>query len=147
MRYLLYESGRGTTTLQREIEFMKSYVELMELRVDKSVKVNLEVPDQFVNITLPPLLFISFIENAFKHGVRYREPSSLSFTLSLEPGKIRFVSVNSVSKFRGADDQEQIGGLGLENITRRLNMLYGDKYDLEIEKTDSEFVVKLTIPV
>jgi hypothetical protein len=147
MRYLLYDSGRGTTTLQKEIDFIKSYVELMELRVDKSIKVTLGLPDKFNNICLPPLLFISFIENAFKHGVSYREPSSLKFTLSQEPGSVSFCSSNTISKFRVSDLPEHHGGLGLDNIRKRLNMLYGDKYDLQIEKTDQEFIVKLTIPV
>ena len=146
MRYLLYESGRGTTSLQKEVDFIKSYVELMELRVDKSIKVKLDLPEKFINVTLPPLLFISFIENAFKHGVSYREPSSLSFALSQKPGSISFSSVNTVPKLNVSNVPEHQGGLGLENIRKRLEMLYGDKYDLEIEKTDHEFSVKLNIP-
>jgi hypothetical protein len=146
MRYLLYESGRGTTTLQKEIDFIKSYVELMELRVDKSVNVTLELPDNYINISLPPLLFISFIENAFKHGVSYREPSSLSFSLSQAPGSIIFLSSNTISKFREIKVSQHHGGLGLENIRRRLDMLYGDKYELEIGKNENEFRVKLIIP-
>jgi hypothetical protein len=146
MRYLLYESGRGTTTLQKEIDFIKSYVELMELRVDKSIKVELGLPENFTNISLPPLLFISFIENAFKHGVSYREPSSLSFKLSQGDGFITFLSSNTISKFMVSNMPEHHGGLGLENIRKRLDMLYGEKYDLQIEKKDNEFIVKLTIP-
>ena len=146
MRYLLYESGRGTTTLQKEVDFITSYVELMELRVDKSIKVKLDLPEKFINVTLPPLLFISFIENAFKHGVSYREPSSLSFSLSQRPGSISFSSVNTISKYKVSNVPERHGGVGLENIRKRLVMLYSDKYDLEIEKTDHEFIVKLTIP-
>jgi len=147
MRYLLYESGRGTTTLQKEVDFIRSYVELMELRVDKSIKVKLDLPEKFINITLPPLLFISFIENAFKHGVSYREPSSLSFGLIQKSGFIHFRSANTISKYRVSIVPEHHGGLGLENIRKRLDMLYGDRYDLQIEKTDHEFIVKLTIPV
>lgn len=146
MRYLLYESGRGTTTLQKELDFIKSYVELMELRVDKTIRVTLDLPGQFSNISLPPLLFISFIENAFKHGVSYREPSSLLFRLSQEPGSVSFYSSNTISKLRVSNVPEHHGGLGLENIRKRLDMLYGGKYDLQIEKTEHDFVVKLTIP-
>jgi len=147
MRYLLYESGRGTTTLQKEIDFIKSYVELMELRVDKSINVDLDLPEKFINVTLPPLLFISFIENAFKHGVSYREPSTLSFSLSQKPGYIIFNSVNTLSKYKVSGVPEHHGGLGLENIRKRLDMLYNDRYDLQIEQTDHEFIVKLTVPV
>ena len=146
MRYLLYESGRGLTTLKKEIEFLDSYVELMQLRVDKSVSVNLELPRKFNNVSLPPLLFISFIENAFKHGVSYREPSALSFILVQTPGCLEFTSVNTISTFKNTDSVLHTGGFGLENIQKRLTMLYGDRHKLVIDKTEHEFRIKLTIP-
>jgi hypothetical protein len=146
MRYLLYESGRGSTTLKKEIEFLDSYVKLMQLRVDKSVYVNLELPQKFVNVSLPPLLFISFIENAFKHGVSYREPSALSFKLVQSPGYLEFTSVNTISTFKNADAVSHSGGFGLENIQKRLGMLYSDQYKLVIDKTEHEFRIKLLIP-
>ncbi|MFN8241634.1 MAG: histidine kinase [Bacteroidales bacterium] len=146
MRYLLYESGRGTTTLKREIDFLDSYVELMHLRVDKSINVNLELPESFTDVNLPPLLFISFIENAFKHGVSYREPSSLSFRLTQSGKTIVFESRNTISKFKPNSLRPNQGGVGLTNIRKRLAMLYGDKHDLVIDVIDNEYVVKLTIP-
>lgn len=146
MRYLLYESGRGSTTLAREIEFLRSYVRLMQLRVDDSVKVNFDLPDNFVNVNLPPLLFISFIENAFKHGVSYREPSALSFQLSQYNDSLEFISVNTVSTFQNAESMITHGGIGLENIKKRLDLLYGNKHQLIIESTEHEFKVKLVIP-
>jgi len=146
MRYLLYESGRGTTTLKREIEFLRSYVKLMQLRVDDSVKVNIELPDDFENVNLPPLLFISFIENAFKHGVSYREPSSLSFKLIQEKDELRFISENTISSFRSDDTLRQHSGIGLENIKKRLELLYGGNHQLFIDSNKSTFKVTLIIP-
>lgn len=146
MRYLLYESGRGTTTLSKEIEFLRSYVKLMQLRVDDSVKVSFELPDDFDNVSLPPLLFISFIENAFKHGVSYREPSSLTFKMTQSPGSLEFIAVNTVSTYRNENSIAHQGGIGLGNIKKRLNLLYGDKYKLNIESNDNEFKVLLIIP-
>ena len=146
MRYLLYESGRGTTTLQKEIDFLRSYLELMELRVDKSISVTLELPEKFSNVSLPPLLFISFIENAFKHGVSYREPSSLTFKLIQLPGSLEFISVNTIPKFNTKAPGLRHGGFGLENIRKRLEMLYGHRHKLIIDKTEHEFKVNLTIP-
>jgi two-component system, LytTR family, sensor kinase len=146
MRYLLYESGRGSTTLSREIEFLRSYIKLMQLRVDESVNVHFELPDKFNNLNLPPLLFISFIENAFKHGVSYREPSALSFTLIQNPDSIEFIAVNTISSYRNDDSIVHHGGLGLENIKKRLDLLYGDNYKLIIDITDNKFKVKLIIP-
>jgi sensor histidine kinase YesM len=146
MRYLLYESGRGTTTLAREIEFLKSYVNLMQLRVDDSVIVSFELPERCTNVSLPPLLFISFIENAFKHGVSYRAPSSLFFKLIQNDGSIEFIARNTISSFQNNDSLAHHGGIGLENIRKRLNLLYGERYQLNIEKTEHEFSVRLTIP-
>jgi hypothetical protein len=146
MRYLLYESGRGTTSLKREIEFLRSYIKLMQLRVDKSVNVQFELPDDFINVNLPPLLFISFIENAFKHGVSYREPSSLSFRLIQTNDSIEFTAVNSISAYKNNNSVIHHGGIGLENIKKRLKLLYGDKHQLIIDRTDHEFRIKLVIP-
>lgn len=146
MRYLLYESGRGTTTLSKEIEFLRSYVNLMQLRVDDSVKVSFDLPDNFENVSLPPLLFISFIENAFKHGVSYREPSSLTFTMTQNPGSLEFKAENTVSSYSKSDSMAHHVGIGLENIKKRLNLLYSDNYQLTIDKSDKEYKVKLIIP-
>jgi sensor histidine kinase YesM len=146
MRYLLYESGRGTTTLQKEIEFLQSYVELMQLRVDKSVEVKIELPVNYTNVNIPPLLFISFIENAFKHGVSYREHSALSFKLKQNPDSLEFISENTISKFRNQSSSSHHSGIGLTNIQKRLAMLYGDKHELEIIRNDYKFKVRLRIP-
>jgi hypothetical protein len=146
MRYLLYESGRGTTTLKKEIEFLQSYVKLMQLRVDDSVKVSFEFPEYFNNVSLPPLLFISFIENAFKHGVSYREPSALSFKLIQNPDSLEFISVNTVPVYRNYDPLAEHGGIGMENIKKRLNLLYAEGYQLDIDYNDHEFKVNLKIP-
>jgi hypothetical protein len=146
MRYLLYESGRGTTTLQKEIEFLRSYLELMQLRVDKSIIVNLELPEKFNNVNLPPLLFIPFIENAFKHGVSYREPSSLSFKLVQNTDSLEFIAVNTISRYKNNDSFSHLGGFGLENIQKRLDLIFGDRHQLEIDKSDHDFRVKLMIP-
>jgi hypothetical protein len=146
MRYLLYESGRGTTNLKNEIGFLRSYLDLMQLRVDKSIIVNLELPVIYKNVNIPPLLFIPFIENAFKHGVSYREPSALSFKLIQNNDYLEFTSVNTISSYRNKNSKGNPGGFGLENIQKRLDILYGNRYTLAIEKSDIEFKAKLIIP-
>jgi hypothetical protein len=146
MRYLLYESGRGTTTLAREIEFLRSYVKLMQLRVDESVVVHFELPDNFINVSLPPLLFISFIENAFKHGVSYRETSALSFRLVQSTDSLEFTSVNTIPTFKNPEAVVHHGGIGLENIKKRLDLIYGERYQLIMSKKNNEFTVRLIIP-
>jgi Predicted signal transduction protein with a C-terminal ATPase domain len=97
-------------------------------------------------VNLPPLLFISFIENAFKHGVSYREPSALTFKMIQNTDSIEFIAVNTISAYSNGDSLVNHGGFGLENIKKRLDLLYGDKHQLIINKTDHEFNVKLIIP-
>lgn len=147
MRYLLYESGRGTTTLAREVEFLRSYVNLMQLRVDESVSINLDLPEKIQDINIPPLLFISYIENAFKHGVSYRDKSSLSFSLHQHDHSLEFVSMNTISPYSDHKTSKTHGGIGLENTRKRLQLLYGDNYHLDIINTDKDFTVRLVIPV
>jgi len=146
MRYLLYESGRGTTNLKNEIEFLRSYLDLMQLRVDKSIIVNMELPVTYKNVNIPPLLFIPFIENAFKHGVSYREPSALSFKLIQNNDYLEFTSVNTISSYKNINSSGNPGGFGLENIQKRLEILYGNRHTLTIEKSNSEYKAKLIIP-
>jgi hypothetical protein len=147
MRYLLYESGNGTTTLSREIDFLQSYLELMALRVDKSIDVSLDIPQKINNVSLPPLLFITFIENAFKHGVSYREPSSISFKLIQKSGSLEFISENTIPGYGNVDSQSKPGGFGLSNMRKRLEMLYGDRFKLDIDKSETRFRARLVIPV
>lgn len=144
MRYLLYESERGDTTLRKEAVFLQSYVNLMKLRVDERVRIDLDLQPVFENVSLPPLLFISFIENSFKHGISYREASHLSFSLKGDKEKIEFTAVNTIPSVQ--NPAKKSGGIGLENIRKRLDLLYGKEYDLDIDKTNSEFRVKLVIP-
>lgn len=146
MRYLLYESGRGKTTLNNEIEFLRSYINLMQLRVDKSVRIVADLPENQDDVSIPPLLFISFIENAFKHGVSYREDSSLCFSLTRNIDSIEFTSINTVPSFINKRIPEK-GGIGLQNIRKRLKLLYGDRFQLIINESEKEYRVKLIIPL
>lgn len=146
MRYLLYESGRGTTTLRKEAEFIRSYVNLMQLRFDKNVTINLDLPSNLNDINLPPLLFVSFIENAFKHGISSREPSTISFRLRQSDDSLEFTSINTIPAHRNATTPVSYnGGIGLENIRKRLDLLFKDKYKLDIFKTENEFRVHLVL--
>ncbi len=144
MRYLLYESDRGLTTLKKEIEFLQSYIQLMKLRVDEQVDIslNLEISDSDVNIH--PFLFISFIENAFKHGISYNERSFIKVNLVQTETHIEFYCQNSVSV------QNKItspySGVGLENIKKRLKLLYGNRFNLKIDEEDATYKVHLIIP-
>ncbi len=144
MRYLLYESDRGDTTLKKEIEFLKSYVELMKLRVHEEVSIDLKITVVDEDIKLQPFLFISFIENAFKHGISYNEKSFIKIELKQNIEFIEFSCVNSLSVQNKITNP--YSGVGLDNIKKRLNLLYNNEYQLIIDELDSEFKVLLKIP-
>ena len=118
----------------------------MKLRFNERVKISLNLPTVIPEISIPPFLFISFIENAFKHGVSYREPSALSFKLVQVNDSLEFIAVNTISRYSNSDSFNQSGGFGLENIQKRLDLIYGDRHKLEIDKSDHDFRVKLIIP-
>lgn len=145
MRYVLYEIDKDEVTLRQEVDFLNNYIELMRIRLTDNVKIKVAMPQGGEDIKLPPLLFIPFVENIFKHGVSYREPSLIDISLSAgDDGSVTFRSVNSNhAKSRGDSHH----GIGLENLRRRLDLLYRDGYTLEIDNRGDTFVTRLTIPV
>lgn len=148
MRYLLYESEHGNTLLSSEIEFMNNFIDLMKLRISEKVSVEINFPDNFENIAIPPLLFIPFIENAFKHGISYKEKSFVRISLKLDNNSITFNCVNSLQKNNPSAENEH-SGIGLQNVKKRLNLLFDDKYDLRIntENDSYEVILKLNVKV
>lgn len=143
MRYVLYESDKKFILLQKEIQFLKHYAELMRIRYpDDSVTIEIDMPDDTGNIAIPPLLVISFVENAFKHGVSFRNESFVNITLRTDNKNIIFTCRNSNAKH----NQDQHHGIGLDNIKKRLELLYPNKYVLSIDEQDDEFSVLMVIP-
>lgn len=144
MRYVLYEIDKDEVTLRQEVDFLNNYIELMRIRLTDNVKINVGLPDDAGDIKLPPLLFIPFVENIFKHGVSYREPSVIDISLRVDAKDgITFRSVNSNhAKSRGDSHH----GIGLENLRRRLDLLYPGNYILEINNNGDTFETRLTIP-
>jgi LytS/YehU family sensor histidine kinase len=144
MRYLLYESEKGDSKLSTEIEFMNNYIDLMKLRMNEKVALNVSLPADYDDRSIPPLLFIPFIENAFKHGISYREKSFIEISFLVTPDSLSFRCANSLFKSRDESDSGH-SGIGLENVRKRLGLLFPGKHDLKINKTDSEFEVLLQI--
>ena len=144
MRYMLYESEQGNTRLSHEIEFMNGYIDLMKLRMSDRVRLSVDWPSEYEDHDLPPLLFIPFIENAFKHGVSYQGKSFIEISLRSEADHITFTVRNSISGTNGSGPRVA-SGIGLENVRKRLALLYPDRHELWIEEQDSVFSVKLAI--
>ena len=145
MRYLLYESESELIPLEREIRFMRNYFDLMKLRINEKVTVNVSFPEETRNIEVSPLLFIPFIENAFKHGISYREKSFIDIVLQVGDENINFMCRNS--KVTSGKTVEKHSGIGLENARKRLMLLYPEKHKLEIDENEEMFKVLLTIQI
>lgn len=144
MRYVLYEASNKTIPLPREIQFLNNYITLMSLRYTDKVVIEVNFPKTAPEVQIPPLLFVSFVENAFKHGVSYRKNSFVRVYMQLEENnRLMFRCTNS--KHRSAEGEHH--GIGLENIRKRLKLLFGNDYTLSITDGENEFDVLLIIPV
>ena len=142
MRYLLYETEK--TTLRREVEFLENYINLMKLRYNERVKISLSLPSTIPEKTIPPFIFTSIIENAFKHGISYKDESYIN--IDLVPGEDRLLLVVKNSKSDNSKIDE-FSGIGIENTRKRLELLYGNNYKMDIINNDDIYVVTLSIPL
>ena len=146
MRYILYEGDKKLIPVQREALFLKNYIELMRLRYSSRVSINLDIPEMMPDVMLPPLLLIIFVENAFKHGVSYAAPSFIDIKVTVTQEMLQFKCRNSRQEQK-PDEKKKKGGVGLANARRRLDLLFHDKYSLEIKENDKEYDVQLEIPL
>lgn len=151
MSYLTYESGKKKVPLKEEVLFIDNYLALMRLRFPKRVIVTWDRPnDQILNNwQISPILFISYIENAFKHGIDYHKASFIHIKLSLIEQQTNRspLLVLSVVNTNHAKTSKQKHGLGMINMKKRLDMLYTTHYQLEIKQDEYEFKLLLTIPL
>lgn len=145
MRHILYEGSKKLIPLTREVEFLNLYVQLMRLRYTRKVHINVDVPPQLPELKLPPLMLIIFVENAFKHGISYREESFIDIKLRVENKRLLFNCCNS--KPTQVQRTNEKGGMGLQNVRQRLELLYDDDYTLDINDGEKTYEVKLDIPM
>ena len=130
MRFVLYEGNKQTVPLGRELTFLEDYIKLMQLRYNPDkVRVTVSLPDSLPDREIPPLLLITFVENAFKHGVSYRQQSFIDIQVTCQDDKLTFTCVNSV--IPATEDNH--GGVGLKNVRQRLDLIYGNRYTLDID--------------
>ena len=143
MRFVLYEGNKQGVSLARELDFIRHYVTLMQLRYTDKVKITLNLPLESPERQIPPLILITFIENAFKHGISYQRESFIEINVAVEGEMLRFSCRNS----KAERPNEEKGGVGLANIRKRLNLLYDHHYTLHIDDTSDVYSVELTLPL
>ena len=147
MRFVLYEGNKTVVPLDREISFLQNYITLMKLRYTDKVRIQVDVAQPLPNKDVPPLIFITFVENAFKHGVSYRQESFIDIkieeTKHQDASQLVFTCKNS----RIPKEEDKHGGVGLANVRQRLDLIYGKGYQLDIQDEADMYTVKLAIPL
>ncbi|GAA3640109.1 sensor histidine kinase [Flavivirga jejuensis] len=143
MRYMLYETNMELVPLSKEIDFMKKYIDLMKLRISDKTEVTYSFPSEDTGIKIAPLLFISLIENAFKHGVSASKESLINIVMNCEEKNILFIIEND--NFPKKTDDKSGSGIGLKNLEKRLQLLYSNKHNFETTVKDDCFLVTLEI--
>jgi LytS/YehU family sensor histidine kinase len=143
MQYMLYETDGDKVLLKSEIDYLQSYIDLQKQRFGKKLTLttNLNIKEDWH--TIEPMLLIPFVENAFKHGIGMVQNPVIEITLEAENNTLLFVVNN---KYISLDTvKDKVSGIGLNNVKRRLELLYGEDYQLTINKTEDWFTVNLQI--
>jgi two-component system, LytTR family, sensor kinase len=144
LRYMLYETDEEKVLLEREVEYLQSYIDLQLQRFGSKVKINLLMEDYDRNCFIEPMLLIPFVENAFKHGTGYRQNSEINIELKTIDKLLEF-KVSNYHDNSIVQVKDKTSGIGLQNVKRRLNLLYKDQHALLIENKDHFFTVTLQI--
>ncbi|NRD23551.1 histidine kinase [Winogradskyella litoriviva] len=143
MRYMLYDTNEEVVPLSKEIDFMKKYIELMKLRVSDKTKVTYNFISEETGIKIAPLLFISLIENAFKHGVSASNESEIIIDMTVQNKTVLF-SIENDNLPKKTEDKSG-SGIGLPNIEKRLQLLYPNQHNFKTMVKDNRFVAQLEI--
>jgi sensor histidine kinase YesM len=141
--YMLYECDSDFVQLGKEIDFIKNYIDLELIRTDERLSVDIEMPELDNDLQIAPLILFVFVENAFKHGVHKNSGKSfVNIKIQIDLGEIVFTVSNNFIKADSIDS-----GLGLKNVIERLNLLYPNKYNLDIQSDNGIFSVALRIEI
>ncbi|MET0299034.1 MAG: histidine kinase [Flavitalea sp.] len=140
MRYMLYNNDE-LITASTEINYIRRYIQLQQLRFDEQIDVKLEIRGNETGMKLPPLLLIPFVENAFKHGVVSNGKGTIVIRIDLTENEMIFYCNNQ--KQHSMKDQQ--GGIGIQNVRKRLDLLYPERFKLMIDDNDNNFTVNLAI--
>jgi LytS/YehU family sensor histidine kinase len=143
MRYVLYEADMPGIMLAREIQFIENYVSLMRIRFSDEIDIRMDFPNPVPDVRVPPMLLVTLVENAFKHGISYRRDSFIHIGLAVADGRLRYRVDNSVG-----DMVTGKPGVGMENMKKRLGLIFGEgRYTFTARQTIEKYSVVLEIPL
>ena len=148
LRYQLYECGGEKIGIEKEIKYLEDYVDLQRLRKDEKYKVDFKCGSDVKGFEIEPLLLIPFVENSFKHLSHFSngKMNEINIDAQRQNGEFRFSVANTFDN-SSKQNIEPVGGIGLRNVQRRLELLYPDKHDLKVTEADGWFKVDLTLKV
>jgi sensor histidine kinase YesM len=141
MRYMIYESNQEKVPVEKEIEYIENYIELEKMRLEDDFVINFDIRGDFQHLRIAPFIFITFLENAFKHGVTSGESGKIILNLRFEGNDCFYEVTNTIATSN--DNTQQ--GIGLHNVQRRLNLIYPDKHVLSVEEKGNIFRAKLSL--
>ncbi len=152
MRFMLQENNHDRIPLDKEVEYLHNYIEIQRMRIDESHKIEIRVNIQEPNrpIYLAPMLLTPFVENAFKHGISLQHPSWIYITLTLDNTRLYFKVHNSrhekLAETPDRHDPEATqSGVGLDNVRKRLDLIYPGRHQLDIQQSEQDYFVSLTL--
>jgi hypothetical protein len=147
MRFMLEENNQERIPLFKEVEYLHNYIQLQRMRLDESqgidIRIHMQEPAQHIYIA--PMLLNPFVENAFKHGISFLHPSWIYITLTLDTDRLYFKVHNSLHSAHDHDPEESKSGVGLENVKKRLELIYPKQYTLDIQQSQEDYFVSLTL--
>lgn len=163
MRYVLYDADKPMASLQKELDFLHHYIDLMRIRYTDKVRISVSLPATVPDVQVPSLLFATFVENAFKHGVSYQKDSFIEVSVRVDEmtREVDFCCNNSKKSEEGANSKiteensgasspkssgNRKGGVGLQNAIKRLKLIYGSEYELKIDASREEHRLLLRLP-
>ncbi|MCK5677762.1 MAG: sensor histidine kinase [Flavobacteriaceae bacterium] len=144
MQYVLYEAKEPRISLLKEINYVHSYLELEKLRYENKIKSIINIVGDVDDIEIPPLLFLPFIENCFKHGTKNNDDIKVEIGFEINNNFLSFTVDNT---FQNNDEKFIKHGIGIENVKRRLFLLYKDDFSLETKIKNNKFKVLLKLPI
>lgn len=145
MSYMLYESTAPLVPLDKEIDYLHNYLDVEQLRFGNRLTISFNIEGDTTGIQIPPMILILFLENSFKHGVKNNISNILlTICLRVESDHLLFHVENPISE---EEKDPNAKGIGLSNVRRRLDLLYGDRHTLDIRETEGRFIVTLKMPL
>jgi two-component system LytT family sensor kinase len=141
MRYMLYECNDNKVDLSKELQYLQNYIDLQKIRFGNKAYINFKVDGQVTDQKIVPLLLIAFIENAFKHGIANDALLPITMYINVNQQHLQFYIQNK----KHNNNRDAIGGIGLNNVKRRLDLLYPGKYNLDIRDDIDTYTCELSL--